>query len=342
MHSVLVRASRRGSRRPKHSLVFAVAVGAALMFFPASALGDTTNPPQVTVGPFNQIAQFEGQFNRPDEVPAPNLCPPKQLDPMQLVNCVHLEVFVQATAPIQVNISYDQANLFDLIVYDQTAANAPVAEDVGGNCGPGCTSIAWPGIAGHNYDVAISPFFFGQMCYVPELGASVPCPPPNPPATFVGTVVWNTAAVVAAPVPATQPRRVQGSGDIFTTAAGLDYFNFSEDVRQEDDGRIKGRVRFRNRNNAACRQFQSTRVDSVQFFDSGRRAVIQGRGRRQGSSVEEPFTVETKDGGDPSSTGGLNTVPDYFNVVEPAECSHGTDGHLHKGDVKYRLRGENN
>lgn len=337
---VLVPGRPRGKQRRKYSLVLAAAVGVALTFFQSSALADTTSPPNVAVGPNNQIVQFEGQFNRPDQVPAPELCPPQQADPMQVVNCVHLLVFVQATAPIQVDISYKQTNFFDLVVYDQTAANAPVAQQFSGSCGPGCTSVVFTGVQGHTFDVGISPFFFGQTCYVAELQADVPCPPPNPPATFVGTVVWNTSAVVTAPVPTTKPRRVQGSGDIFTMMSFPEYFNFSEDVRQDDDGKVRGRVFFRNRNNPACRQFRSTRIDNVQFFDAGRRAVIQGRGRKQGSSVEQDFMVETKDGGDPSSSGGLNTVPDYFNVIQPAECSHGTEGQLHKGDVKYRFRGE--
>jgi hypothetical protein len=122
------------------------------------------------------------------------------------------------------------------------------------------------------------------------------------------------------PPPEDAEREVEGGGKL--TSATTPDASFAVDVEREANGELEGKVRI---STSGC-DFRGRNIDSVEFDDANKTAVIHGRGAFKDSSTLVPFNATAHDGG----PGNAN---DSFSIDK---CS--TSSRVVEGDIRYKIK----
>jgi hypothetical protein len=259
----------------------------------------------------NGSATFSGEFDTPDVLIDPSLCPAQATDPGDTI-CGHFSINPSINGIVTSSIAFNPDNDLDLCAYNTEGVVLTCSTGTGGT-----EQVTFAVTGGRHYEVRILPI-------------SYPFPGPTPvdPATYTGAVSFTSGGGGEAVGLSTGGccHRLEGGGKTasLTTADA----NFSAQI-DDDSGQngsftskqLKGKVRIAS---TGC-DFRSRTIDSVTWDDANRKATINGHGRYKGSSTDVTFTATAQDNGDKNSF-----VPDAFTIDK---CTNG--GTVVKGQIKY-------
>jgi len=259
----------------------------------------------------NGSAAFSGEFDTPDVLIDPSLCPEQGLDPGDTI-CGHFSINPSINGIVTSSIAFNPDNDLDLCAYNTEGQVLTCST------GSGATEqVTFAVTGGRHYEVQILPI-------------SYPFPGPTPfsPATYTGAVSFTSGGGGEAVGLTTGGccHKLEGGGKTASVSTADANFAVHIDDNSGQNGsftskQLKGRLRVAS---TGC-DFRSTTIDTVTWDDTNRQATINGHGRFKGTTVDVTFTATAQDNGDKNSF-----VPDTFTIDK---CSGG--GAAVSGQIKY-------
>jgi hypothetical protein len=262
----------------------------------------------------NGSAAFSGEFDTPEVVTDPMLCPSQDVDPTDTI-CGHFSIDPSLNGIVTSTIAFDPENDLDLCAYNGAGETLACSTGSGGT-----EQVTFAVSGGSHYEVRILPILY------PFLGPTL-----LNPVTYTGAVSFTSGGggeAVGLSTPGACCHKIEGGGKTATLTTADSNFSVHIDDDRGQDGKtdpkqLKGKVGITS---TGC-DFRSRSISDVTWDDVNRQATITGFGRAKGDLVDVPFTAMAQDNGDKHSF-----VADTFTIDK---CNGG--GTVVHGEIHYMV-----